>query len=94
MSVINIGKSVPLGSTITDVGVNFSLVATNAIFVEILIFEESNSTKPISIYTLDKRYQSGPYWRAEIAGLGEGTIYAYRIHQKKMASTEIILKKY
>ncbi len=83
MTVINIGRSVPLGSTITDVGVNFCLVATNAALVEILIFEENYSTKPISIFTLDKRYQSGPYWRAEIEGLGEGTIYAYRIHQKR-----------
>jgi len=83
VKVIHKGKLVPLGSTITEVGVNFCLVATNAVLVEILIFEEKNSSKPIHIYTLDEKFKSGPYWHAEIEGLGEGTIYAYRIHQKE-----------
>ena len=72
----------PLGSTITEIGVNFCVVATNAVLVEILIFEDKNSTKPKSIYALNEKFKSGPYWHAEIEGLGEGTIYAYRIHQK------------
>ncbi len=82
MSRINIGKPWPLGSSITKIGVNFSLVATSADFIEILIFEEKNSAHPKSIYKLDEKFKSGPYWHAEIEGLAENTIYAYRVYQK------------
>ena len=82
MSRINIGKPLPLGSSITKIGVNFSLVATSADFIEILIFEEKNSAHPKSIYKLDEKFKSGPYWHAEIEGLAENTIYAYRVYQK------------
>jgi len=93
VSVINIGQPIPLGSTITENGVNFCIVATHAFLVEILIFEKQNSTKPISVYTLDKKFKSGPYWHAEIKGLGEGTIYAYRIHQKRNGINKDYSKK-
>ncbi len=82
MNVINKGTSVPLGSSITNKGVNFCVVATNAELVEILIFEKKDSIKPKVIYKLNQEFKSGPYWHAEIEGLNEGTIYAYRIHQK------------
>ena len=83
MAGINIGKPSPLGSSITKLGVNFSIIATNADFIEILIFEEKNSTHPKCIYRLDEKFRSGPYWHAEIEGLAENTVYAYRVHQKK-----------
>ena len=83
MYAINIGKPVPLGSSITPKGVNFSVVATNAELVELLIFDSKNSLSPKSIYKLDERYKSGPYWHVEIEDLKEGTIYAYRITQKE-----------
>ncbi len=82
MSIIKTGQSIPLGSSVTENGVNFCLVATNAERVEILIFEKEDSTKPKYIYELDEKFKSGPYWHAEIEGLNEGSIYAYRIHQK------------
>ena len=83
MSEINIGKPYPLGSQITPRGVNFSLVAPNAEFVEILIFESEDSLSPIFVHKLDKKFKSGPYWHVEIEGLKEGSIYAYRVHQKE-----------
>ena len=82
MSEINIGRTIPLGSSLTKNGVNFSIVATNAEFIEILIFENNDSLLPKSIFKLDKRFKSGPYWHAEISGLKEGTIYAYRVFQR------------
>ncbi len=82
MSIINKGQLTPLGSTITRNGVNFCITATNAESVEILIFEKADSIKPKHIYKLDEKFKSGPYWHAEIEGLYEGTIYAYRIRQK------------
>ena len=82
MSEIKIGKPYPLGSEITPKGVNFSLVAPNAKFIEILIFESEDSLSPQFVHKLDNKFRSGPYWHVEIEGLKEGTIYAYRVHQK------------
>ena len=44
MFEINIGSPIPLGSSITAEGVNFSIVASNAEYVEILIFNNKNSS--------------------------------------------------
>tara|TARA_Y100000589_G_scaffold281920_1_gene279120 strand:+ start:116 stop:2152 length:2037 start_codon:yes stop_codon:yes gene_type:complete len=90
---VNIGKPFPLGSTLTTNGVNFCLAATNAELVEILIFDEEDSISPKFTIELDKRYTSGPYWHAEVNDLKEGTIYAYRIHQKKNNINEDYSKK-
>ena len=46
MNHINKGSPFPLGSTITEQGVNFSLIATNAEYVEILLFENEDSALP------------------------------------------------
>ena len=82
MDHINIGKPFPLGSSLTSLGVNFSLVATNAEYVEILLFEKEDSIEPKSILKLDQKHNTGPYWHAEIKNLNEGSIYAFRIKQK------------
>jgi len=75
---INIGKPMPLGSSITSKGVNFSLVATNAEYIEILLFEEEDASDPKTIIKLDNNHKTGPYWHAEINNLKEGSIYAFK----------------
>ncbi|MDA9704169.1 isoamylase [Prochlorococcus sp. AH-736-L19] len=82
MNYINKGKPFPLGSSLTSKGVNFSLVATNAEYVEILFFEKENSEFPETVFKLDQKNKTGPYWHAEISNLKEGCIYAFRIKQK------------
>ena len=79
---INIGNPIPLGSSVTSKGVNFSLIATNAEYIEILLFDKEDAVSPKKIFKLDSKYQTGPYWHAEIIGLKEGAIYAFRIKQK------------
>ena len=79
---LNKGKPFPLGSSLTSQGVNFSLIATNAEYVEILLFEKEDSISPKTILKLDKNHNTGPYWHAEIKNLNEGCIYAFRIKQK------------
>jgi len=76
------GKPFPLGSSLTSQGINFSLVATNAEYVEILLFEKEDSISPKSIFKLDQTHNKGPYWHAEIKNLDEGCIYAFRVKQK------------
>jgi len=79
---INKGKPFPLGSSLTSEGVNFSLVATNAEYVEILLFEKAGSISPNRIFKLDQKHNTGPYWHAEVKNLNEGCIYAFRVKQK------------
>ncbi len=82
MTHINKGKPFPLGSSLTSQGVNFSLISTNAAYVEILLFEREDSISPKTIFKLDENHNTGPYWHAEIKNLNEGCIYAFRIKQK------------
>ena len=52
MNDIKVGKPLPLGSSITSEGVNFSLIATNAEYIEILLFEKEDSVTPKTIFKL------------------------------------------
>ena len=61
MTHINKGNPFPLGSSLTSQGVNFSLVATNAEYVEILLFEKEDSISPKNIFKLDQTHNTGPY---------------------------------
>ncbi len=79
---LNKGKPFPLGSSLTSQGVNFSLIATNAEYVEILLFEKEDSISPKSIFKLNQTHNKGPYWHAEIKNLEEGSTYAFRVKQK------------
>ena len=94
MNDISIGKPLPLGSSITLEGVNFSLIATNAEYVEILLFEEENSINPKKIFRLDLCHNTGPYWHAEINNLSEGSIYAFRVKQKSNGVNNNYSKKF
>ena len=93
MTHINKGKPFPLGSSLTSQGVNFSLVATNAEYVEILLFEKECSISPKSIFKLDQNHNTGPYWHAEVKNLNEGCIYAFRVKQKNNAINNNYEKK-
>ena len=91
---LNKGKPFPLGSSLTSQGVNFSLIATNAEYVEILLFEKEDSIFPKTILKLDQSHNTGPYWHVEIKNLNQGCIYAFRIKQKIMRLIITLKKKY
>ncbi len=93
MTHINKGNPLPLGSSLTSQGVNFSLVATNAEYVEILLFEKEDSIYPKNILKLDQNHNTGPYWHAEVKNLNEGCIYAFRVKQKNNAINNNYEKK-
>ena len=63
-------------------GVNFSLIATNAEYIEILLFDKDDADSPKTIFKLGPSHKTGPYWHAEIKNLKEGCLYAYRVRQK------------
>ena len=82
MNDIKVGNPLPLGSSITSEGVNFSLIATNAEYIEILLFDKEEAVAPKTIFKLENNHKTGHYWHAEISNLKEGSIYAFRIKQK------------
>ncbi len=82
MSKTNLGNAWPLGSTITKRGVNFSVPAPNASYLELLIFENSNDFSPKEVIRLNKSNQSGDYWHIEVQGLTLGTFYAYKVFEE------------
>ncbi len=87
MSKFYLGSSWPLGSTITKRGVNFSVAAPEASYVELLLFSRDSDLDPIETITLDKSYQSGDYWHIEVEGLTAGCLYCYRVIPKPKINT-------
>ena len=86
MSKIHLGSAWPLGSTITEKGVNFSVAAPDAESIDLLIFSNSTDKEPAEIISLDKRFQSGDYWHIEVEGLASGACYCYRVTNQKQST--------
>ena len=79
MSRIHRGKPWPLGSSITQRGVNFCVAAPTASHLELLIYSDANEIYPEQIIELNDQNHSGDYWHVEIEGLGVGCCYGYRV---------------
>ena len=77
---VSIGKPWPLGSSLVDGGVNFSVAAPDATKVELLLFASGSSAEPDQIIGLDDCHRSGDYWHVEVPGVGIGCCYGYRVH--------------
>jgi glycogen operon protein len=75
------GSSAPLGATVYDGGVNFSVFSKNAARVELLLFDDEKSAKPAKVIPLDvSGHRTYHYWHAFIPELKPGQVYAYRAH--------------
>jgi glycogen operon protein len=75
------GASAPLGATVRDGGVNFSVFPKDAALVELLLFDDANAVKPATIIPLrSDKHRTYHYWHAFVPGLQPGQIYAYRAH--------------
>jgi isoamylase len=74
------GHSFPLGASILDGGVNFSLFSRTASGVELLLFDAVDDAKPEQVISLDPcENRSYHYWHRFVPGLKAGQIYAYRV---------------
>ncbi|QQO10072.1 glycogen debranching protein GlgX [Breznakiella homolactica] len=73
------GKPLPLGATITDQGVNFSLFSRNATGITLVLFE---SPEPDSAYEeielSPQKNRTGDIWHCHIRDIGAGALYLYR----------------
>lgn len=74
------GWSQPLGATVYEDGVNFSVFSEQATGVELLIFESHNSLQPAQVFKLDRLANNTfNFWHVFIEDLKPGWFYAYRI---------------
>jgi isoamylase len=78
--VAGIGRSSPLGSTLTEGGANFSLFSRGATGVELLFFDSEDDARPERIVSLnpavDRTYH---YWHTFVPDVKPGQIYGYRV---------------
>ena len=75
------GRSVPLGATVGDGGVNFSLFSRTATGVELLFFDREDDAKPARVITLDPvANRTYHYWQSLCRGCSPGRLYGYRVY--------------
>ena len=76
----NIGRSSPLGATVVDGGVNFSLFSRNASGVELLFFDREDDATPSRVIRIDPATnRTYHYWHVFVPGVRPGQIYGYRV---------------
>ncbi len=76
----SLGRSSPLGASITDGGVNFSLFSRTAEGVELLLFDRVDDSRPSRIIPIDPHTnRTYHYWHTFVPGVKPGQIYAYRV---------------
>jgi glycogen operon protein len=74
------GQSSPLGATVTDGGVNFSLFTRSASAVELVLFDRDDDNKPARVIPIDPASnRTYHYWHVFVPGLKPGQLYGYRV---------------
>ena len=75
------GISFPLGTAVSETGINFCVYSKNASCVELLFFESMDDSAPSDSIKLDPvKNKTYHYWHIFIPNLKAGQIYAYRVH--------------
>ena len=87
MDNIRVGESFPIGSTLNQEGVNFSLFSKHAQHVDLLLFNDVEAIAPAHVIPLDpKTNKTYHYWHVMIPGLKAGQLYGYRVSGPKDTS--------
>src|SRR5437762_3070894 len=74
------GEPYPLGATVLEEGVNFSLFTQNAQSVELLLFRRFDDHEPEQVVKLHPvRNRTFHYWHVFVEGIAPGQIYGYRV---------------
>jgi glycogen operon protein len=75
------GRSSPIGATVVDGGVNFSVYSRNGSGVELLLLDRDDDHKPARVISLSpETNRTYHYWHTFVPGIGPGQIYGYRVH--------------
>src|SRR3954462_15094457 len=79
-SAEKIGRSSPLGATVVEGGVNFSLFSRTASGVELLLFDREDDDAPSRVIRIDPATnRTYHYWHVFVPDVPPGQIYAYRV---------------
>jgi glycogen operon protein len=79
-SVASAGRSSPLGATVVDGGVNFSVFSRSASGVELLLFDREDDARPARVIQIDPVTSSTyHYWHLFVPGVRPGQVYGYRV---------------
>jgi glycogen operon protein len=74
------GRSTPLGASVVDDGVNFSVYSRQATGVELLLFDREDDARPERSVRIDPVSQrSYHYWHVLVPGVQPGQLYGYRV---------------
>lgn len=74
------GRSFPLGATLLNGGVNFSVYSRHATAVQLVLFNGVDDASPSRTIDLDRHmHRTYHYWHAFVPGLTAGQLYAYRV---------------
>jgi glycogen operon protein len=76
---VSSGEPHPLGATVTDGGVNFSLFSRSATAVDLLLFRTMDDENPSVVHLDPRTHRTFNYWHAFVHGIGEGQLYGYRV---------------
>ncbi len=80
VGAVRSGSPDPLGATVVDGGVNFSLWSPDATGVELLLFDRKDRREPAAVVALDPAvHRTDNYWHAAVSKVRPGTPYAYRV---------------
>jgi glycogen operon protein len=74
------GSSSPLGATVVNGGVNFSLGSRTATGVELLLFDREDDARPARVLPIDPvKGRTYHYWHTFVPGVRPGQLYGYRV---------------
>ncbi len=74
-------ESYPLGATIIDGGVNFSIFSRSATAVELLLFDREDDQRPARAIQIDPvANRTYHYWHILVAEVQAGQIYGFRVY--------------
>ena len=74
------GRSAPLGASVEQGGVNFSVYSRDAARIDLLLFD-SEDAPPSQVIHLDpSANRTYHYWHVFVPGLQPGQLYGYRAH--------------
>ena len=74
------GNSFPLGATVGENGVNFSLFSRTATGVELLLFDQDDDATPSRVVRFDPvSNRTYHYWHTFVPGVLPGQLYGYRV---------------
>jgi glycogen operon protein len=75
------GKSSPLGATVSDGGVHFSVFSRHATAMDLLLFDREDDARPARVIAVDPQAnRTYHYWHLFVPKLRAGQIYGYRAH--------------